>query len=189
MDRKSLDKLISSTGLIVAVVLLAASGALFFAHNFIHKQVHDQLAAQKITFPAAGSESLNALPSTDKDAVSKYAGQQLVTGAQAKVFADNYIAVHLEHIGDGKTYSQLSTEALANPTDTTLATKVNTVFRGETLRGLLLNAYAFDTMAVVALYAAYGAAAAGVLLVILAMLGFRHAKVTPSSKKPARKRA
>lgn len=189
MNRSSLDKLISSTGVIVAIVLLAASGALFFAHSFIHKQVHDQLAAQKITFPAAGSEQLKMLPADDQAKVSKYAGQQLLTGAQAEVFADHYIAVHLEHIGGGKTYSQLSSQSLADPTNTTLAATVNTMFRGETLRGLLLNAYAFDTMALVALYAAYGAVAAGVVLLILAALGFQHAKaVTTKTGKKSSKR-
>lgn len=187
MDRSTLDKLISSTGLIVAIVLLAASGALFFAHSFIHTQVHDQLAAEKITFPAAGSEGLNALPDSDRAQVSKYAGQQLLTGAQAKVFADNYIAVHLKKIGGGKTYSELSAQSIANPTDTKLAAQVQTVFRGETLRGLLLNAYAFDTMALIANYAAFGALAAGIVLLVLVALGFSHAKQV--SKKPTTKTA
>ena len=55
MNRAILDKLISSTGLIVAVVLLAGGGGLAYAHDFIHSQVRTQLAAEKITFPAAGS--------------------------------------------------------------------------------------------------------------------------------------
>src|ERR1044072_8109044 len=144
MNRSTLDKLISSMGLLVALVLLAVAGGLAYAHTFVHKQVHDQLAAQKITFPAPGSKSLNALPDADKTEVAKYAGQQLVTGAQAKVFADHYIAVHLKGIGGGKTYAELSAASMASPSDTVLAEKVQTVFRGETLRGMLLNAYAFD---------------------------------------------
>lgn len=176
MNRSTLDKLISWTGLVVAVVLLAASGALFYAHTFIHSQVHDQLAAEKITFPAAGSAALNSLPAADRTAVGNYAGQQLVNGAQAKVFADHYIAVHLKKIGGGKTYAQLSAASIADPTNAALAGKVQTVFRGETLRGLLLNAYAFDTMAMVANIAAAGALIGGVLLLILAALGFGHAK-------------
>jgi hypothetical protein len=185
MNRSTLDKLVSSTGLIIATVLLAASGGLFYTYTFVHSQVHDQLAQQKITFPEAGSEPLNVLPAADKEAVSKYAGQQLLTGSQAKVFADNYIAVHLKKIGSGKTYSEASAAALANPSDTQLAGQVQTLFRGETLRGLLLNAYAFDTMALVAKYAALGALAGSVLLFILAALGFRHATVAtkPQAKK------
>lgn len=186
MNRSTLDKLISSTGLIIGVVLLIASCGLFYAYSFIHSQVHDQLAQQKITFPEADSKSLNALPDDDKKAVAKYAGQQLLTGSQAKVFADNYIAVHLEKSGQGKTYAEVSSAALANPGDTKLAAQVQTLFRGETLRGLLLNAYAFDTMAIVAKYAALFSLIGGVLLSVLAMLGFRHAGAT--AKAQAKKR-
>jgi len=175
MNRSTLDRLISSTGLIVALVLLALSGAAAYAHNFVHKQVHDQLVAEKIEFPAAGSPAITSLPSSDQAKVAAYAGQQLVTGKQAEVFADHFIAVHLKEIGGGQTYAQLSAESLANPSNTALAGKVQTVFRGETLRGLLLNAYAFDTMATVASLVALGSLAAGILLLILACLGFMHA--------------
>jgi hypothetical protein len=167
----------------VAAVLLCASGALFFAHSFIHTQVHNQLSSEKIMFPAAGSASLAALPDADQTAVAKYAGQQLLTGAQAETFADHYIAVHLKKIGSGKTYSELSAESMANPTNQALATQVGTVFKGETLRGMLLNAYAFDTMAVVAYYAAVGALIAGVLLVLLSVLGFRHAGAVAKKRR------
>jgi hypothetical protein len=175
MNRSTLDKLVSSTGLIIAIILLAASGGLFYAYNFVHTQVHDQLAQQKITFPEANSKALDVLPDTDKKAIAKYAGQPLLTGAQAKVFADNYIGVHLKKVADGSTYAEVSSAAIANPGDAKLAAQVQTLFRGETLRGLLLNAYAFDTMAIVAKYAALVSLAGGLLLVILAALGFRHA--------------
>lgn len=175
MNRSTLDKIISSTGLVLGVVLLLAFAGLSYAHNFVHAQVHDQLAAEKISFPEAGSAALAALPASDRTAVAKYAGQQLLTGKQAEVFADHYIAAHLKHIGGGKTYAELSAASLADPTNTALAGQVQTVFRGETLRGLLLNAYAFDTMALVAQVAAYVALCAGGLLLILAGLGFVHA--------------
>jgi hypothetical protein len=183
MTRSTLDKLISSVGLTIAILLLAASGGLFYAYNFVHSQVHDQLVQQKITFPEANSQPLNALPDTDKGMVSKYAGQQLVTGAQAKVFADNYIAVHLKKLAGGKTYAEVSSAALENPTDAKLAGQAQLLFRGETLRGMLLNAYAFDTMAVVARYAAMVSLAGGILLFILAAFGFRHAKVAEAPTK------
>lgn len=183
MNRSTLDKLVSSVGLVIAVVLLIAAGGLFYTYTFIHSQVRDQLAQQKITFPAPNSDPLNALPDSDKQMVAKYAGQQLLTGAQAKVFADNYIAVHLEKVSGGKTYAEASTLSLANPSDTKLAAQVQTLFRGETLRGLLLNAYAFDTMAIVAQYAALFSLLASILLLILVALGFRHAE----SAKPIRK--
>lgn len=183
MNRSSVDKLVSSAGAVVAIVLALASGVLFYTHHFIHSQVYNELVAEKITFPAAGSSGLMALPAADRDKVSKYAGQQLTTGAQAKVFADNYIAVHLRKIGGGKTYSQLSTASIADPSNAALAGQVQTVFRGETLRGLLLNAYAFDTMAIVAGYAAFGALAAAAVLIVLVALGFWHAGKTKSKRR------
>lgn len=72
-----------------------------------------QLAAQKIVFPAKGSAELKALPAAGRTEMSQYAGQRLTTGAQAEVWADHFIAVHLREIGGGKTYSQLSGEYLA----------------------------------------------------------------------------
>ena len=183
MNRSSLDKVISSTGLIIALVLFAAAGGLLYAHNFIHDQVRNQLSAEKITFPAAASAGLMALSADDRAAVSKYAGQQLVNGVQAEAFADHYIAAHLKNVGGGKTYAELSAASLAAPTDTALAGKVQTVFRGETLRGLLLNAYAFDTMAMVAGLAAIGAVAAGILLLVLSLLGFYHAGRVTQKKR------
>lgn len=183
MNRSTLDKLISSTGAVIAVVLLLASGVLFYTHHFIHSQVYNQLAAEKITFPAGGSTALTSLPTSDRDQVSKYAAQQLTTGAQAKVFADNYIAVHLREIGGGKTYAELSAASLADPSNTKLAGQVQTVFRGETLRGLLLNAYAFDTMATVAYFAAIGALGASAVLAVLVALGFWHAGKVKKGKR------
>lgn len=183
MKRKTVDQLISSLAVVLAVVLFATAGALFWAHNFIHTQVEQQLTAQQISFPVAGSESLNALPEADRLKVEEYAGQQLTNGAQAKVFADNYIAVHLVKAGNGATYAQLSSASMADPTNTKLAGQVQVVFRGETLRGLLLNAYAFDTMATVAAYAAFGSLIAGIVLLILAALGFQHSTKTTKKRR------
>lgn len=176
MQRSTLDTLISSTALIITIVLLLASAALFFAHNFIHGQVTTQLGSQSITFPAKDSKSFTSLPQADQQAMNNDAGQQVLTGAQAEVFADHYIAVHLKSIGGGETYSQLSSDAMKDPSNTVLPGKIDTVFKGETLRGMLLNAYAFDTMAVIALLAAYSTLIAGILLLVLAILGFLHAK-------------
>jgi hypothetical protein len=175
MNRKTLDQLLSTAGLLIGILLLAAAFALSWAHTFVHSQVHDQLAAEKVTFPAAGTEGITSLPTADQAKVAQFAGQPMLTGAQAEVYADHFIAVHLKAIGGGLTYSELSAQSIANPSDQKLAGKVQTVFRGETLRGLLLNAYAFDTMATVALYAAYVSVIGGILLLILAALGFMHA--------------
>lgn len=176
MRRKSFDTLISTAALVVAAVLLAASGLLLWAHSFISDNVRTQLSAEKIFFPKSGSEQLND-PAV-KPYLSKYAGQQLVNGGQAKAYADHYIAVHLKGISGGKTYSELSAQAMADPTDTVLAGKVATVFKGETLRGLLLNAYAFGTMAKVAFVAFWGALGSGLLLLVLAAMGLGHARRT-----------
>ena len=73
--------------------------------------------------------------------VSQYAGQQLLTGQQAEAYANHFIAVHLQEIGAGKTYSQLSAASMANPSNTALAAQVQTVFRGDMLRSTLLNAF------------------------------------------------
>ena len=178
MRRKSFDSLVSAAGIVIAAVLLTASGLLFWAHSFVTDNVRTQLAAQQIFFPAAGSEQLND-PAV-KPFLTKYAGQQLTTGVQAKAYADHYIAVHIKATGGGKTYSQLSTASRLAPDDAKLAGQVQTVFRGETLRGLLLNAYAFGMMATVAVIAAWIGLGAGVALLLLAGLGIRHARRSPA---------
>jgi hypothetical protein len=188
MNRSLVDRLVSATGAIVGVVLLAAAALLFYAHSYVHGQVTDQLREQQISFPAAGSEAITSLPQADQAAISQYAGQTMVNGAQARAFADHYIKVHLAEVADGQTYSQVSAKALANPDDQKLAGQVQTLFRGETLRGLLLNAYAWDTMATVAFIAAWISLAAGVLLLLLAAFGLRHARTTaktPTTTPPA----
>lgn len=178
MRRKTFDALLTSAGLVLAIVLVAAGGLLLWAHNFVDNQVHSQLAAQQIYFPKAGSESLND-PAV-KPYLSQYAGQQLVTGAQAEAYANHFIAVHINEMAGGKTYSQLSAESLANPNDTKLAGQVQTVFRGETLRGLLLNAYAFGKMGEIALIAAITAFVAAGLLLVLSALGYAHLRRVPA---------
>ncbi|HST64703.1 MAG TPA: hypothetical protein VLM05_05910 [Mycobacteriales bacterium] len=178
MTRSVIDRLVSITGAIMGVVLLAAAGLLFFAHSYVHDQVTSQLREQQITFPAEGSKGITSLPADDQKEISQYAGQTMTTGAQAKAFADHFIKVHLAEVADGQTYSQVSSKAQAEPDNQQLAGQVQTLFRGETLRGLLLNAYAFDTMATVAFIAAWIAAGAGALLILLAALGLRHAART-----------
>ena len=128
-------------------VLLVAGGLLAWTSSYINNEVSSQLSAQKIIFPAANSAAVAA---PEFQAMRQYGGQQLTTGAQAEVYADHFIANHLIKIGGGKTYAQLSTEALSQPTNAKLAAVVNTVFKGEALRGLLLNAYAFGTIGMIA---------------------------------------
>jgi hypothetical protein len=143
-------------------ILAFVSGFAFWASNFATSTVHDQLAAQQIYFPAAGSPEITALPKADATAMTQYAGQELLTGQQAQVYANNFINVHLNEIAGGKTYSQLSTAAQAAPTDTKLAGEVATIFKGTTLRSMLLNAYGWGQIGQFAGYAAIGLAIAAV---------------------------
>ncbi len=180
MRRKTFDALAVIGGLILAVVLLVAGGLLLWGHGFVNDQVHTQLAAQKIYFPPASSGAIKALPATDAQAMTAHAGQQMTTGAQAQAYADHFIAVHLREIGGGKTYAQLSAAALANPKNTALAEQVQTVFRGETLRGLLLNAYGFWKMGQIMLIGAIVAFAAAAVLLIMSVFGVVHLRRVPA---------
>ena len=177
MRRRTLDALLTTGGVIVAAVLLVAGGLLTWASNFVGDEVHTQLAAQKIYFPKVGSEQLN--DPRVKPYLEQYAGQQLTTGAQAKAYADHYIKVHLDESTGGKTYSELSTISRANPDDAKAAGLVQLAFRGETLRGLLLNAYAFGTMGTIAMYAAWATVIGALAMLVLSALGIRHLRTVP----------
>jgi hypothetical protein len=177
MKRKTFDALFASFGVAVAVLLIVAGGLLTWGHSFVTHQVRTQLAAEKIFFPPKGSEAL-ASPAIGPY-LNKYAGQQMLTGQQAEAWADHFIAVHLQEIGGGKTYAQLSTEAQAQPNNAKLAAQVATVFKGETLRGLLLNAYAFGKMGTLAGIGAIVAFAGAALMLLLSGLGLLHRRHTP----------
>jgi hypothetical protein len=178
MRRRTFDALMTTAGLILTLVLASAGGLMLWAHNFVQDQVTTQLSAQKIYFPEKGSDSLND-PAV-KPYLSQYAGQQLTTGAQAEAYANHYIAVHLNEMTGGQTYAQLSAKAMANPDDEALAGQVATVFKGETLRGLLLNAYAFGQMGMIALYGAIAAFVGAGLMFVLSLLGLGHLRRTPA---------
>jgi len=143
-------------------ILAFVSGFAFWASSFATSTVHDQLAAQQIYFPAAGTAAITSLPKADAAAMTQYAGQELLTGQQALVYANSFINVHLNEIAGGQTYSQLSTAAQAAPTDTKLAGEVATIFKGTTLRSMLLNAYGWGQIGQFAGYAAIGLAIAAV---------------------------
>jgi hypothetical protein len=145
MRRNPTRTLLAAASAALAAVLLIAGGLLLWGSAYVHNTVQGQLAAQQITFPPA-SAFAHAKAGTEITpsmipSVSQYAGQQLLTGQQAEAYADHFIAVHIQNMGGGKTYSQLSAESQAQPNNTTLANTVNTVFKGETLRSMLLNAY------------------------------------------------
>ena len=181
MQRKALDKIVSWVGFSLAAILVAAASLLTWAHNFVSHEVHTQLAAQQIYFPAKGSP---ATAGPEFAQMRQYAGQQLTTGAQAETYADHFIAVHLVKAGGGKTYAQLSTLAQASPNDLKLQGQVATLFKGETLRGLLLNAYAFGTMATIAGIAAIVAFVGAGVMLLLSLLGLVHSR-RASATEPA----
>jgi len=182
MSRKVFDILTSTGGAIVVVVLLVAGGLLTWGHSFVNSNVQSQLAQQQIYFPStaafahpkAGTEiTPSMIPS-----VSQYAGQQLLTGEQAKVYANDFIAVHLSEMPYGGVYSKISAAAIAQPTNAKLAALKQTSFEGTTLRGLLLEAYAFSKIGAVMLWGAIVSFIAAALMAVLVGLGFWHASRT-----------
>ena len=181
MRRRTFDALMTVAGLVLAVVLTVAGGLLFWAHSFVADQVTTQLSSQQIFFPDKGSDALND-PAV-KPYLSQYAGQQLTTGPQARAYADHFIAVHLKEMTGGQTYAQLSAKAMANPDDQKLAGLVATVFKGETLRGLLLNAYAFSQMGTIALYGAIASFIGAAVMLLLSLLGAAHLRRVPADEE------
>jgi len=194
MRRRKFDGIVSAVGAGLTVFLLVAAALLNWGYSFANQSVTDQLSAQKITFPAADSDGLKALPEEDRKFIEPFAGLPLTTGEQAKAYAMHYIGSHVKNIAGGKTYSEVSGEALAksaqaksNPNDTALAEEAatlmgqrQTLFMGETLKGLLLNAFAFWQVGQIAMYAALACLVGGLLMLFLTIMGYAHLRRTPS---------
>lgn len=177
MRRKTFDALLSTGGLVVAAVLIVAGALGLWAHSFANSNVHDQLAQQKIFFPSTAGIAAQQNAEITKY-VTPYAGKQVVNGQQAEVFADHYIKVHLSEVAGGQTYSQVSSAFLKMaPTDPNyqkVAGQRQTLFMGETLRGMLLNAYGFWKMGQIAFTAAIVSFIAAGVMLLLSALGFWH---------------
>ncbi|HUC88165.1 MAG TPA: hypothetical protein VMR95_03380 [Candidatus Binatia bacterium] len=174
-DRKTIDKIFVLLGLVTVVVLVVIGAIAWKASSFAKSSVESQLQAQQIFFPTTGSPAIAELPVADQVQMNKYAGQQLVNGAQAKVYADNFIAYHLTKVAGGKTYAEVSAQALASPTNTQLKAEEQTLFQGETLRGLLLgDGYSYWTFGLLAGYAAATAFVGAAVMAILVLFGLRH---------------
>ena len=187
MRRSALDKLISWTGLALAALLVVAGGLTAWAHFFIDDQVQQQLTAQDITMPEGGA--LESLSDKDREALEPYAGTRLDSGAKARAFADHYILAHMNASSDNRTYEQvsgefmaLSDEQKASEEGQELAALRQSLFMGNTLRGLLLYGYAFGTMGTIAGLASIAAFLGAALLAVLSFLGLRHAR-TPEAEK------
>jgi hypothetical protein len=179
--RSAFDKLISWTGVALAAVLVIAGGLLFWANSFIGDQVHDQLVMQDIVMP--GGDALADLPKADADALKPYAGSVMDTGDEAKAFSDHYILVHMNGASGGRTYEEVSGEFIAlsdadkaSADGQALGQLRQTLFMGNTLRGLLLYGYAFATIGTIAGIAAFVSFGGGALLLVLVALGFWHAR-------------
>ena len=153
-------------------VLLVVGGLSWYAYRFADNSVRSELAAQKVYFPPKGSPAFDPAEFPD---LQQYAGQLVDNGAKAKAYANGFIARHLEKVAGGKTYSEVSTLAMQDPTNTTLQQQKQTLFQGETLRGLLLgDGYAYWTFGQIAEFAAIAAFAGAGVMATLVLLGTRH---------------
>jgi hypothetical protein len=193
MRRTSFDKLLGWIGTGLGVVLLAPGGLLLLGSAYVHNTVQGQLAAQQITFPPAAAfahpKAGTEITPGMVPSVSQYAGQQLLTGQQAEAYADGFIAVHIANMTGGQTYSQLSAKAMAQPNNTALAGQVATVFKGETLRSMLLNAYGWWKVSQITYIIALAAFGLGTVSFLAGVFGFarigRDKKVTVGQVGPA----
>jgi hypothetical protein len=174
-ERKAIDKVLILLGIVTMAVLLVVGGLAWYGYHFATNNVKDELSQQKIFFPPKGSSAITALPAADQVAMNKYAGQQLVNGDQAKVYANNFIGVHLNEVAGGQTYSEVSTAALKDPTNQKLQVQKTVLFQGETLRGLLLgDGYSYWTFGMIAKYVALAAFIGAGIMAILIWLGLAH---------------
>jgi hypothetical protein len=188
MRRRAFDTIFTAGGLVLTVVLLVAGGLLLWGAHFASSNVHDQLAEQQIFFPAKGSAAL--APPQIGPYLDKYAGQQLLSGPQAEAYANHFIRVHLTEVAGGQTYAQVSTKVQAlsatspnSPQLATLKAQQQTLFQGETLRGLLLSAYAFGKIGEIARVAMFVAWCLAAVMAVLTGFGVWHLrKVSPADE-------
>ena len=183
MNRKSFDKIASVIGLLLAGFLIVIGGILQYGGNFATDQVATQLKPQAITIPAENGDP--KATAEVKKFFAENGEKVMTTGKQAQMYADHYIGFHMAEMPTYAAASGANRAAAgalaADPTNPELqaAAKkasgtVETVFKGETLRGMLLNAYAFGTLGQIAMVASYVSFAGGLIFLILALLGFAH---------------
>ncbi|MFP5352858.1 MAG: hypothetical protein ACLGIB_09885 [Actinomycetota bacterium] len=193
LDRSVIDKLISWAGAVVAVALVGLGAAAIYGGSFALDNVRDRLEPQNITLGPASD-----MTPEEKAVVGKYAGEKVDTGTEAEAYS-RYIGLHVQEIGGGKTYAELGgplfaleaqiEEAAAAGEDTVameeelaaLRGQRDTVFKGETLRAILLNAYGWWMVGQITFYAGFGMVIAGLILALLVALGFWHARRAQAS--------
>jgi hypothetical protein len=183
MNRKTWDKIVSASAAVIAVTMILLGALAIFGGNFGRDNVQTRLTPEHITFPP-----FDAMTPAEQQEVGTFAGQQVTTGVQAEAFS-RYIGGHLADVNEGMTYSETSAAARADGVDPKVAAdlqiKADTLFKGETLRSILLNAYGWWTVATIALFAGYAMVALGLVLGALALLGFRHARGRETVKAAA----
>jgi hypothetical protein len=194
--RRTIDGVLISIGVLAAIVLAVAGALLTWGHNFATDYVHDELASQNITFPAA-----DALTTEGRADLAKWGGHTVDTGKEAEAYA-SYINGHLAEVADGATYADLGAVERAAKADVQTAKDAaqpqatvdelqakadgitnqrNTLFKGETLRGLLLTAYAWSTIGTIAGIAAIVALVAAAVMFVLVVLGIVHLVRSPKT--------
>ena len=186
MKRRTLDKIISIVSLGFAALLLLFAGLLNWGASFASDNVASQLAMQNISFPAVES-----LPTATKGQLSKWAEQKVVTGEMARDYSDLYILEHMNAsatavTGKPATYSEVSGVYMGlvrgGSTDVEKIKQYGdlreTLFMGNTLRGMLLQAYAFGTMGMIAGYAALASLGGAILFLILGIAAVLHRRNT-----------
>ena len=180
MSRKAWDQLVSTAALVIAVVLVLMGAAAIYGGNFGRDNVKDRLTPEQIQFPP-----YDVMTPEEQAEVGDFAGQAVTTGPQAEAFS-RYILGHLAFINEGQTYSETSAaarvEGLDPDTAAELEGKADTLFKGETLRSILLNAYGWWTVATIAFWAGIVMVIAGIALFVLSILGFRHAKKSEAER-------
>ena len=187
LRRSTIDKVLIGIGTVAAIVFAAAGGLLMWGSNFAEDDVHDELASQNVTFPSA-----DELREEGRDDLLGFAGEDVTTGDGAEAYA-SYIDGHLQGIADGQTYSQIddrgaaqavveAEESGASPdeiaelqaTADELRGQRDSLFRGETLRGLLLTSFAWATIGEIAGIAAWVAFAGAFVMAALVIAGVLH---------------
>lgn len=154
--------------LIAGLLLFGVGGLALWAHNFTSTMVRDELVAQKIYFPEKGSPALDPAKYPN---LQQYAGQLVDSPEKAKAYANDYIGGHLKNIANGKVYAEVSAESQKDPDNQVLQKQKQSLFQGETLRGLLLTSgYGFGTVGKIAGIAAYLAFGIGAVLIGAAVI-------------------
>jgi len=191
--------MIFSAGGVAVAILLVLLGFVFKTNaDFADSYVHDQLAQQKISFTAAEFLSDEEKASS---CLIENAGTPLDSGKKAECYANDYIGMHLKGIGGGETYATIGaiqTKAKTALADATTANASNVVelkadldkitgqresmFKGETLRGLLLTSYGFSIFGEKAALAGMLSFLGALVMLLASIAGFIHAFSTPKDK-------